>query len=197
MKKTLLSLVAFAAISTGAYAQTPDVHFGFKGGYNLSTFGGDVDDAKSLSGFHLGGFVEIPVSAKFAIQPEVLYSAQGAKFKESFMGFTLESKTKLDYINIPILAKYYVTDAFSVEAGPQIGFNVKAENDYDGSTTDIKDGVKSIDFALALGVAYRLNSGLFFSGRYNFGMSNVDDASGSDDYKVKNNVLQISVGYRF
>jgi hypothetical protein len=39
--------------------------------------------------------------------------------------------------------------------------------------------------------------GLFFGARYNFGLSNVNDADDSDDYKIHNNVLQVSVGYSF
>nr|WP_317632335.1 porin family protein [uncultured Flavobacterium sp.] len=197
MKKVFMTLAAVVAIGFGANAQTGDVKFGFKGGYNLANLGGDVENNKALSGFHLGGFVEIPVSEKFAIQPEVLYSAQGAKYEysETFGGMTLSYKfdDKLDYINIPVMAKYYATDKLALEAGPQFGFLVKAKSDGE----DIKDYVKSFDFGLGIGASYFFTENIYAGARYNFGLSNISDDTDADDYKVNNQVLQVSVGYRF
>lgn len=198
MKKVFYTLIAALSITVGAYAQTPDVHFGFKGGYNLSSLGGDVQNNKSISGFHLGGFVEIPVSQRFAIQPEVLYSRQGSKFDYGYLND--DAKLKLDYINVPIFAKYYINEGLSVEAGPQIGFLVKGELDSNNVDVDIKDNLKTVDVALGVGLAYKLNSGLFFSGRYNFGLTNIGDDNSiysAGLNKAKNNALQVSVGYRF
>jgi len=197
MKKKILTIVSVFAVAMAVQAQTPakspagDFRFGFKGGYNLANIGGDVEDNKSLSGFHLGGFVEIPVSEKFAIQPEVLYSAQGAKYKETDFGVTYEWKTKLDYINIPVMAKYYVLDQLSIEAGPQFGFLVKAEADGE----DYKEYTKSFEFGLGIGASYYFTENFFAGARYNLGLSNI--AKDSGDFKIHNNVLQVSVGYRF
>ena len=189
MKKVFMTLAAVVALGMGANAQTGDVKFGFKGGYNLSNFGGDVENNKSLSGFHLGGFVEIPVSEKFSVQPEVLYSAQGAKFEG--YGYSFDYKT--DYINIPVMAKYYVMDKLAVMAGPQFGFLVKAEVEGE----DAKDEIKSFEFGVGVGANYYFTENIFAGARYNFGLSNINDGEGSDDFKLNNNVLQVSVGYRF
>lgn len=195
MKKVFMTLAAVVALGMGANAQTGDVKFGFKAGYNLANFGGDVENNKALSGFHLGGFVEIPVSEKFAIQPEILYSAQGAKseYSETYMGYTInyKSELKFDYINIPVMAKYYVMDKLAVMAGPQFGFLVKA----DANGLDVKDEVKKFDFGVGVGANYYFTENIFAGARYNFGLSNISDEG--DDYKINNQVLQVSVGYRF
>src|SRR5690606_20595756 len=108
---------------------------------NLSNF----DNSEMKTGFHVGAVAEIKFNDKFSIQPELLYSAQGTKFPIN----NSEVKFNIDYINIPIMAKYYIVDGFSVEAGPQVGFLTKAELEgtFDNltGTTDIKDTVKSVD----------------------------------------------------
>ena len=77
MKKILLTAAAVFALS---YANAQDVKFGAKAGLNLSNFTGDVENTSTKVGFQVGGFAEIKISEKFAVQPELLYSLQGTKF---------------------------------------------------------------------------------------------------------------------
>jgi len=98
---------------------------------------------------------------------------------------------KLDYISVPVMLKYYIVNGFSLEAGPQISFNVVAEQDLDGRTEDL-DNIKTTDFGAGAGVGYELPMGLFFQARYVLGFSEVFENS-----KLKNNVFQISAGYKF
>src|SRR6476620_11456259 len=113
-------LVAIAVMAFG-FTNAQQTRFGIKGGLNVSTVvGGDVDNTKSLVGFHVGGLAEIHVVEKFFIQPELLYSTQGTKIDGPF---GTDGDVKLNYLNIPVLAKYYfIENKFSVEAGPQLGF---------------------------------------------------------------------------
>src|SRR5690606_25716845 len=143
----------------------------------------------SRTGLHIGALAEFKLTEQFAIQPELLYSMQGAKEED----FGEEYDTNLDYLNIPIMAKYYITENLTVEAGPQIGFLMSAESDGE----DIKDGMNSMDFGINGGVGYQLPMGLFFQARYYAGLSNTYDGEGSDDFKMPNNVFQLSVGYKF
>jgi hypothetical protein len=203
MKKVLL---AATAIFTFGLATAQDISYGAKAGLNMSTLTGDVEDAKSIFGFHVGGFVEIKISEKFAIQPELLYSTQGAKseFQEDFEGTLVKvSETlNLGYLNIPIMAKYYVSEKFNIQAGPQIGLNLsakaKAEASFDGvsfsETVDIKDEVEALDLGFNFGLGYNISEKLFLEGRYNIGLSNISKDS---EFKAQNGVFQLSVGYRF
>lgn len=108
------------------------------------------------------------------------------------MGISISEKytNKLDYINVPIFAKYYVLDKLSVEAGPQFGFLVKADNNGE----DIKEYLKTFEFGLGVGASYYFTENIFAGARYNFGLTSIDKES---DVKIHNNVLQVSVGYRF
>lgn len=192
MKKLLL--MAAVAVFGLSNMNAQEVKFGAKAGVNFATIGGDdTDGIKSRTAFHIGGVAEISISDKFSVQPELLYSAQGAK--QDFEGTEVE--VNYDYLNVPIMAKYYVAEGFSIEAGPQVGLLLSAKGKAAGEEVDIKDFTSGIDFALGLGAGYRLDSGLNFSARYNLGLSNVNDGEGSDEFKNQNNVFQISVGYFF
>ncbi|WP_339698880.1 porin family protein [uncultured Marixanthomonas sp.] len=208
MKKLLLmtALAVFGLTTTNAQ----EVRLGAKAGANFASIGGDeTDDLDGRTSFHIGGLVEIPISEVFSVQPELLYSSQGAKIEESFEGGTIESKTKLDYINVPIMAKFYVADGFSIEAGPQVGFLVSAnaETEFSGDfgdieiegdgEDDISDFVSGIDLGIGAGASYRLTNGVFFGARYVLGLSNINDGEGADDFKQQNNVIQLSAGYSF
>lgn len=221
MKKQVL-FIAVAILSFGIM-QAQDIRFGAKAGVNFATIGGDfTDDAESKTGFHLGGLVELLLTDKIAIQPEVLYSAQGAKMEETEssdlvnLTITTTSKTKLDYINIPIMGKFYIIDGLAVEAGPQVSFLVSAnrENEVEVSgdqdlidlidpselesgEVDISDNISGIDFGVGIGASYRLGMGVFFGARYTLGLTNVNDFTGADNIKQQNNVFQLSAGYSF
>lgn len=229
MKKiTLLAIAALAFSFTNA--QT--VKFGVKAGLNVSnlTYSNDyvgianTPTTSAKIGFHVGGLVELKLTDKFAIQPELLFSMQGATTKlneNDSQGFssTSEDKINLSYLNVPVMFKYYIVKGFNVEAGPQVGFLVSAkdkltynENDngtvFNSSTSvDVKSLYKSIDFGFNLGAGYDFTENFFAGIRYNIGLSDVAQAGtvkyqGQDIptlkyYKEKNNVLSVSVGYKF
>ena len=180
MKKVLLTALAVFAFS---FANAQDPKYGVKGGLNMSSNSGD--GLKSITSFHLGGFAQFKMNDKFAIQPELLYSAQGAK---SDFG-TLN----LNYINIPVMAKYNVADAFSIEAGPQIGFLMSATF----ASVDYKDQCNSTDFGFNLGAGYDLNETMSLGLRYTMGLTNVEKDVAGQASNSKNSNIQLSFGYKF
>ncbi len=205
MKKVILAAFVLGTITTAVAQQ--QVKFGPKAGLNFANLSG-LNDSEMKTSFHVGAVAEIKFNEKFSIQPEVVYSAQGSSRSGSttLLGITssFEGKQKLDYINVPIMAKYYIIDGFSVEAGPQIGFLMKAESELDTTIAgvnsnvkgDNKDSFKSTDFGLGLGLAYDLPVGLFVNARYNLGLSDIRENTSAGD-AVKNNVIQVGIGYKF
>jgi hypothetical protein len=177
------------------YVSAQDVNFGAKAGVNFATItGDDVDSFSSRTAFHLGFVAEIGITETFSFQPELLYSAQGSDYDED--GF--EGTVEVDYLNVPLMAKFYVAEGFSLEAGPQVGFLLSAKDVYDGGEDDWKDITKGIDFGLNFGVGYKLESGLNFGARYNLGLSDVnDDPDSLGDSAYKNSVIQAYVGFFF
>jgi hypothetical protein len=213
MKTLFLILVTFLSVNLIANAQDDmsdtssnlDITFGAKAGLNLATITGDLENIKSRTSFHIGGMAEIEISEDFAVQPELLYAAQGAKYD----GFTLA----LDYLYVPIMAKYFVTEEFSLEAGPQFGYLLSAKLKEDSSNNnggggnvntperraepvDVKDSVKSFDFGLNIGASYLVDSNINLSARYFLGLANGNDFDDNEG-DFKNSVFQLSVGYYF
>lgn len=194
MKKIILAVFALSVFS---FANAQDkksnkvgsdhVRFGLKAGLSNSILAGDTD-VKSLLSFHAGGFVNVPISDKFSIQPELLYSAQGENGKS--IDVTLQN----DYINLPVMAKFYVSNNFTIEAGPQIGLLLSAKIKYAGQSVDTKQFYNTTDFSLCFGLGYDVSEDLFLSARYNTGLSNLDK-SGKES--IKNSVFQVSLGYKF
>jgi hypothetical protein len=197
--KKLLILSIVTSLTLVSCSTTQKARIGVKAGANFSTINGDeTDNLKTLTAFHVGAVAEVPVSDNFSVQPELLYSSQGAKYEES-EGY--DGKFKFDYINVPIMAKFNVSNGLSLEAGPQVGFLMSAKDEYsstgDSGSDDIKDDIKGLDFGLNIGAGLKLDSGINFGARYSLGLSNVNDFEGAGDFKNQNGVIQLYVGYFF
>lgn len=202
MKNFSLIVIIFLLSIGGVQAQE-FFNFGVKGGVNFANLTGDEADeidAEMKTGFHLGVFAEIMISDKFGIQPEVLYSSQGATsdvafIYEEFSG-NVDVDIKLDYISVPVLLKYFVAPGFSLEAGPQFSFLSKSEIEVEfqgeTETEDMKDDTESFDLGAAVGVGYGLPQGFLVQARYVMGFSDV-----YTDSDAKNSVIQLSVGWKF
>ncbi|MES2812079.1 MAG: porin family protein [Bacteroidota bacterium] len=184
MKKLLLTA---AAVFAFGFANAQETKFGVKAGINMSNFGGDLDGYDSKIGLLVGGFAEIKLSDKFAVQPELLFSGVGAKVDDVSLN--------LNYLAIPVMAKYFATEKFSVEAGPQIGFLMSAKAKLDGESEDIKDSFNSTDLGLNLGAGYDFTENISAGLRYNLGLSNIIADSG--DFKGSNNAFSLAVAYKF
>lgn len=165
-----------------------DVKFGAKTGLNFAFITGDnSEDLDPNTDFHLGVMAEFKISDKFSLQPELIYSGQGAE-----LNVASEGRISLNYLNLPLIGKYYVTKQLSLEAGPQIGYLLSTK----GGTLDYKDLLKPIDYGVNFGVGYKLDNGLNFGARYNLGLSDINDVDGFTD-KNRNGVVQLSVGFFF
>ena len=129
MKKfSLLAIGITSAIFS--FAQSP-VKFGIKAGLNVANLNvEDFDEADSRLGLHAGLLAHIHLAPQWALQPEVLYSAEGAKFD---LGNNEEATIKNDYVNIPLMLQYMFDNGFRIEAGPQLGLLVSSKiEDQDG-----------------------------------------------------------------
>lgn len=212
MKKIVFTALAVAVFGM---AGAQEIRFGVKGGAGISTFSGNVDDAEIKPSAHLGGFAEFRFK-KFAIQPEILLSYIGAEWNENNNGFFYEGpvdhinyQANLLYLHVPVMAKYYVMDALSVEAGPQLGVLLSARTKYtatywNGETfsesASVKDQLKTLDLGVNFGATYHFKNRMFVGGRYTLGLMNVDDSvpePGEPSSNVKNQVFQAYVGYKF
>ena len=186
----------FTVFLCGNAVQAQKFTFGPKVGYNNAKLEGkswrDFHESNSKNGFHVGAFAEIRFN-KFAIQPEVYYSSAGGKWKATIKNTTIEHDFNLEYVNVPLMFKYYLTNGIAIEAGPQAGFLTDSKmkfSDLDPNSAKFND----FDFSVNIGLSINLPLHLMLSARYNAGLTNVVD---NPDVDWKNRVMQLSVGYRF
>lgn len=196
MKKIIFLLLVSTCIVN---AQQNEDKIGIKGGFNFSTFTGyndsGITDFSRRISFHAGIMLESKLSNIVSLQPEVLFSSQGSD--EEFDGVDYENR--LNYVNLPILFKFYVSNQFSLDVGPQLGVLISAKQSNTSTRdNDIKTYFKDTDISLATGISYKFVSGFNLSARYNFGLK---DIFNTDLYqygdKLKNGVFQLSIGYYF
>ncbi|TYP99845.1 outer membrane protein with beta-barrel domain [Tenacibaculum adriaticum] len=192
-KKLFLLFVFFTAIMSAQ-------NFGIKGGINFSnltnfdkSFEEEVESESIRTSFHVGFYNEFKINDNLSIQPELLYSSQGINNESD----GIDGKVQLDYINIPVLLKIYLTEGFFLEAGPQIGFLVN--DDIKVGTlnfSDNEDLFNTVDYSMDLGLGFKLSEGVFLNARYGFGLNGVFNSSeeGSDN-NPKNSVFAASLGF--
>lgn len=195
MMKSLMT-VALITVAVAAYSQA-QFAIGVKGGPNFARLDVKSPEAtyQSRTGWHGGAFMLIK-AGKIGVQPEILFSQQGSKIKFN----TQDLKANYSYLNIPVILKLYTVAGINLQLGPQFGFLTQAESNYDPITNqptskqDFKEAYKKSDVSLALGAGWDLPFGLSLDGRYNLGLSKIDD--GPSVEATKNQVWQISVGYK-
>jgi len=203
MKKTIL-LISLTILTLTTAKSQEKIQFGVKAGFNFTNIISDfLIEKEYKTGFHIGVLAEIPFGAKFSLQPEILYSTQGVKGNEILLTVhfpggpaypPFSAEYKLDYIQVPILAKFYLFKNFSLDIGPSFNFLVNIEETR--GSVSISDFGNNFEFGGILGISYKLKSDLFGSIRYTKGFTDVFDR----DYfteNVKNYGFLIGIGYLF
>ncbi|MNS40489.1 hypothetical protein D3C86_301730 [compost metagenome] len=197
----------------GVMAQTEKVKLGVKAGLNISslTFDDKELDSSDKTGFTAGLMAEIPLAKNFSVQPELLYSQQGMKLSYSdaeVQNSHYKSTIALNYLNIPVMLKYYVVKGLSIQAGPQVGILLKANNKYQDNflgydnheEMDLKDYSNGVDASVNFGLGYQFKGKFYADARYNLSYTNVfKDVTANTNYIInsdmKNKVFQITIGY--
>ena len=185
MKKLTLLLGATLLTCTTIFAQLSPRLF-IKAGVNLADLklenvNNEATDMKV--GLHAGLGAHFHLAPEWALQPEILYSQEGTE--------VAGIKTKLDYVNIPVMLQYMFNNGFRLEAGPQFGFLVNAEDERGG---DLDDRYKTPNVGLGFGLNYLSYSGLGVGARYNLGLSHIGEGTAQD---INTRTLQISLFYMF
>jgi len=196
--KKILMIAAMMVATVAAKAQFEPGTFTLqpKVGVTLATI--SSDDSKFKFGMTAGIEGQYQLNNWFGLSAAVMYNQQGAKAKN------YDAKVNLEYIIIPVMAKFYVTKGLSLNVGLQPGFMTKAKAKGEGQTIDVKSNCNKVDFSIPMSVAYEFENGLTFEARYTTGLTNVgkdafDSSHSSWDkaYQNKNEVFMLTVGYKF
>lgn len=198
MKKVLFLLVAALMVVATINAQeVGSGKFGLKAGASVTFV--TNSDADARMSYYGGATYEYRLSSLIALSPELIFSAQGGESETSYtaLGTTVVASTNLNlaYLHIPLLAKFYLGDKFSVDLGPQVGFLLSAKSKADGVSTKITD-CNTFDLSIAFGMTYNFMDCFYANARYNLGVTNIADADILGE-NYKNGVFQLGVGFKF
>ena len=209
MKKIfLILLVGFVAVSASAQKKFT---FGPKVGFSVADLHADDDEANDRisgvkTGLVVGAFAEYRAVKWFAVSADVLFAQKGAEnefsVKTPEVDQTLKNNFKLSYIDVPVLANFYVTKGLALKAGIQPSFLIAAKNKMSETVNgqsqnekvDLKDEMNTVDFSIPVGISYTFRMGLVLDLRYNIGCT---DLLKDGDYKLTNRVATLTVGWKF
>jgi opacity protein-like surface antigen len=167
----------------GAFTLQPKVGLtigSFSGEY--ITVGGKVENKKRV-GFTAGLEGEIYATNWLGIALGLNYAQQGWKFGDV--------KCKYDYLNVPLVADFYVARGLALKTGVQLGFLMNAKWD----DLNVKDDCNKTNFSIPIGISYEF-SNVVLDLRYNVALSKVNK-NATDNYKYRSDLVQITIGYKF
>lgn len=202
MKRLLFSIITLLTFLLFNYSQTfaqSNTSVGLRLGANIANLGGDAETDGARIGLGLGGFVTYSASETFGITGELLYSQKGARFDNQTSG---ETTQKLDYLDIPIYANYFLNKSGDFRpklmVGPTFSFLLNSETEDDnGNTTEI-DGLESFDFGALFGIGfhYKVGNGIWLNldARYTLGLLSI---TGDNDNSVTNQNIAFMAGISF
>jgi hypothetical protein len=190
MKIKLPLFIALLFLANASFAQ---FSIGVKGGANITKIEGRSFSDEFRYGYHLGGFLTIPIGGRLAIQPEVLFNQlqtrTGDEFNDLYQpAFNGNTNVTLNYLSIPVLLNYKLGSFISLQAGPQFGRLINRDQDL---LTNGREAFSEGDLSMLGGVQISLLK-LRLNGRYVIGLNNINDIDNQDSWR--NQGFQLSVG---
>ncbi len=211
MKKTILLLVATAAIAGSVTAQIGNtdyrnkVNFGIKAGVNYSNVYDSQDEefnAEGKVGLAAGVFVAIPIGELFGVQPEILFSQKGFKASGSVLGIPYKFTRTKNFIDIPILFQVKPTDEITFLAGPQYSYLLKQSDAFDSGLSSVlvetefeNENIRKNILGFQGGFDLNMQQ-LVFSGRVGWDMMKNNGDGTSETPRYKNVWYQATIGFR-
>lgn len=206
MKKifTILLLAIFTLSSVEARKL---ISFGPRVGANFNFASGSDMLKPGNVGYNFGAFIEVRPIKFLSVSADVMYSKEGFKVGMDYQGVASTLDYNLGYLNIPILANFYVWKGFNIKAGIQPSIKLSGKVGVTGSDisnpwNQLTDGIKKGAFAIPVGIGYTFKWGLTMDLRYNINVTNNVVAPVSEGTQLTANafsskVLTLMVGWAF
>ena len=194
MMIAVMAIVAMTASAQKTLRDSGTFTLQPKVGLGLASFSGswttaDNESHKMRVGFLVGLEGEYYINDWFSAALGVNYAQQGWK---STFDSSPTTTTKLDYLNVPLTADFYVAPGLALKTGVQFGFLMSAKTE----DTDIKDACEKTNISIPIGISYEF-SNFVVDARYNVGLTKVNKESGHHDNKSRSDLIQITIGYKF
>jgi len=221
IRKITVTVILFMMTMNLLHAQ---VSYGIRSGANFSKWEGEdlqaIEDlldktdgyvvTRGKTGWHIGGYVRIPISEIFAFEPGLQYSKKGYSIRGDFqvpvlkyLGINIGAQVQSHYIDIPLVMRANIVRGLNIYAGPQVSYLVRSSLNAKLGVLGINifnrgfgitERFNKVDLGLAGGIGYEFDNGLNIQAGYDHGVSRLDR---NDNYEAYNRVIKVSVGYTF
>ncbi|MBC6991791.1 porin family protein [Hymenobacter sp. BT491] len=211
-------------VSQSSIGTANGVQFGIRAGVNVADWSGNAVQSvmnvteytngavtkQTKPGFHAGVYATLPLGPHFAIEPGVLYSEKGTELSGriplqqfDFLNAKVTATSRMTYIDVPLVAKAYLTPGLYIYAGPQASFLVSNKVRVNASALgfsafkqdfDVKNQFRPVDFSATGGIGYQFESGFGLSAGYDYGLTSLDK---NNNFDAKNRVVKASLNFSF
>jgi len=186
------------------------IGIGIKAGLNFA----NVTNASSINsstraGYHVGAFFSTDPKKILGSHTELLYSRHGFNYKND----SVNGSVNLDYLMFTQMMAINITKYFQIQLGATTSYLLNAKADSGQYSTGNASADKLLsyynrfDYGFAGGVEIHPIAGLLIGARYCLSFANLYKQSSftgtgqpsfaPPNINFKNNVVQLSVGYRF
>lgn len=179
MKKVPLFVLSCLLISTIYSQNIVKEHYTVSGGLlgaaNFSKFRMGNDNPSNIdfsweTGWSAGGWLNLPVSKRFSIEPQIMYSKY--EYETANTTALLLNDGSISYVSVPLLLKFHTGDKFAITVGPQLDFLSSVE---DNNSLAVEDDFKKTSFSAFGGFELFPHGRVTVFGRYIHGFTNMDN----------------------
>jgi hypothetical protein len=198
MKRIIFTAVLICFFGS-AYSQA------FSGGVSAGFVASQLD-GDNLGGYHkpgvrAGGWVNTRLGNFVLLQLELEYTQKGSKISEQEYAKTRYYHSRLNYVQLPFLAKIQLYPKIFGEAGVAVGYLESSAEDKDGyGFLEATPPFDEWDFSGILGLSYEFNDTWMGTVRFNYSILPVREHPGGQVYWVNrgqyNNAVSFSVFYK-
>jgi Outer membrane protein beta-barrel domain len=210
---------ALLVLIFGEKAASENFYFSLKIGASYSMITG-VEDGKDRIGANFGLINNIRINDRLFLTPEfVPLAPRGVKDVpilttgdpnlDELLTNPGSTDRKLNYIDVPVLLRYHLTERLRISAGPQISFLIGAEDIYRSepidnvvltTNIDIKKRLSPLDFGGVIDISYLFSKphggkGMLLYLRYNLGFTDMIKENTGDPYR--HSAIQFGAAFPF
>ncbi len=192
-KLRFILIFGFILLVLNAQAQ---FSVGVKAGTNISKITGKSFNDEFRYNYLLGAFAEIGLGEVISLNPELLFNQSSSTldssgFKSVYQNIGInnsQTRARLNYLSIPLLANIKLGGPLQLEVGPQYSILMSSDKKF---LDNAHDAFKGGDFSMVGGVKLKFSK-FRLGGRYVIGLDNISNLGSQD--KWKNQAIQLSAG---
>ncbi|HVU58450.1 MAG TPA: porin family protein [Puia sp.] len=185
------------------------IGIGIKAGLNFANVtNASAINSSTRAGYHAGVFYSTDPKRILGSHTELLYSRHGFNYKND----SVNGSVNLDYLMFTQMMAINITKYFQIQLGGTTSYllNVKTDSSQYSTGNASADKLLSyynrFDYGFAVGVEIHPIAGLLIGARYCLSFANLYKTSSftsggmpsiTPNVNFKNNVVQLSLGYRF